>query len=157
MWVLLRDVFVLTRVSCDSVTRLTLGMYLRNHFSDQEFKANSFVGKALPFPMMDGVCSPCVVPLKDCGKCTWPHMQGMPRLLRSIDVVCPHESQVQCFPTLSLDHGLYARALDNFRGEERRDFIERLMETDEGTIINTSVSHYPRPPHFPVSASCTTS
>ena len=44
----------------------------------------------------------------------------------------PGESQIVCLPTASLDHGLYARASESYRGETRFDFTERLMEDDKG-------------------------
>ena len=113
---------------------MACGIYLRNPYKsvfgtalkDSHFVANHFIGAKIAFPMQnaDDVLVLC---LRDCRQCEWKYIWDMPRLLQGFGMECSEQTQLTCFPTVSLDHGLYARATASFRGEARHDFIERLM------------------------------
>jgi hypothetical protein len=106
---------------------------------DSHFVANHFIGAKIAFPMQnaDDVLVLC---LRDCRQCEWKYICDLPRLLQGFGMVCSEQTQLTCFPTVSLDHGLYARATASFRGEARHDFIERLMVD----LQDREYSHYDR-------------
>jgi hypothetical protein len=63
--------------------------------------------------------------LEDCSQCEWPCIQQLSHLLQPFDF--SSATTVECYPTASLDHGLFVRATPSYRHEDRHDFIERLM------------------------------
>ena len=81
-----------------------------------------------------------VLCLSDCRQCELNYIRDMPRLLQGFGIECSDQTQLTRFPTVSLDHGLFARATSNFRGEARHDFIERLMVD----LQDVEYSHYDR-------------
>ena len=81
-----------------------------------------------------------VLCLSDFRQCELNYIRDMPRLLQGFGIECSDQTQLTRFPTVSLDHGLFARATSNFRGEARHYFIERLMVD----LQDVEYSHYDR-------------
>ena len=104
-------------------------------------KTTTLVGQSIEiaFPMQNAD-DLLVLSLRDCHQCEWNHIRDMHRLVEVFGIKCSEQTQLTCFPTVSLDHGLYARATSEFRGEDRHAFIERLMVD----LSNDEYSHFDR-------------
>jgi hypothetical protein len=113
--------------------RLACGIHLRNasrglhgtSTTDMQFESNRFLGAPIVFPMNETE-DVNVLTLNHCAQCKLPFVRALPRLLRNAGIECAPDTELTRFPTISLDHGLYARASDEYRGEARHDFVESL-------------------------------
>jgi hypothetical protein len=130
-------VFVLdSSVHTRNTVRLACGIYLRHRSTgvfgtsdkDLTFKENRLIGSPLQVPLM-GLDDVTVVLLRDCRLCEWECIQRLPALLEAMDEMpfALHDMiTITAFPTVSLDHGLFARASPCFRGEDKHDFVQSL-------------------------------
>jgi hypothetical protein len=122
-----------------SFVRLACAAYLRHRSTgifgtsgqDSVFVENKLIGAPIPISLndLDDVTS---ILIGECNRSEWEWLRLLPELLRATGLDLSYSACVEVLPTAKLDHSLYVRASPRYRGEDRHDFVESLLEDEHG-------------------------